>query len=296
MRKKTNILDCTLRDGSYHINYSFSPNDTKKVVKNLIKKKIIKIEIGHGLGIGAYKNSKKKTRHSDLQIIKSLKDLKLNNVEIGMFSQPSYTNLDDLRALIDSGLNFLRIGTQPKDFNTSTQLLNLCIKHKVKTYIFLMQSHKSTPKEFSIIANKAQKMGFYGIYLVDSTGCMYPKNINEYYSSFKEVDNKIIIGFHGHNNLGMANINTIRAFDLGFDLVDATLGGIGRSSGNACLEQILHYLSINKLYSKNNILNLLKFSDSFFKKKKIRPNFYSKDIFFGIYKIHSEHKNNKNLF
>jgi len=286
-------MDCTLRDGSYHVNYSFSPKDTNKVVENFTKNKISILEIGHGLGIGAHKNSKKKTRYSDQQIIQSLKNLKLNNVEIGMFSQPEYADLEDLKKLIDNGLKFLRIGTLPKDFKKSFRLLNLTLKKNIKTYIFIMQSHLCGAKEFSLIADNAQKMGFEGIYLADSTGCMFPENISEYYYSFKEVNNKIKLGFHGHNNLGMANINTIRAFDLGFDLIDATLGGIGRSSGNACLEQILHYLNIHNVYKKTNINSLLKFSNLFFKKKKIRPNFFSKDIFFGINKIHSEYKYNK---
>ena len=50
-------FDCTLRDGSYLNNYNFSPSITKKY---LIKANTINLkycELGHGLGLGAYRQN-----------------------------------------------------------------------------------------------------------------------------------------------------------------------------------------------------------------------------------------------
>src|SRR5699024_5984863 len=47
-----------------------------------------------------------------------------------------------------------------------------------------------------------------------------------------------VIGFHGHDNLGMANANSVAALEAGAVLADGTLGGIGRGAGNAEIESL----------------------------------------------------------
>ena len=49
----------------------------------------------------------------------------------------------------------------------------------------------------------------------------------------------IQLGFHGHNNIGLAVSNSIKCADLGFDFIDCTLQGLGRSIGNAPSEQLI---------------------------------------------------------
>ena len=47
------ILDTTLRDGSYVINFGFSAEQTANIAVGLEKAKIPYIEIGHGIGLNA---------------------------------------------------------------------------------------------------------------------------------------------------------------------------------------------------------------------------------------------------
>ena len=54
----SNLLDCTLRDGSYENNFGFTKNDTINICKSLEKAGVKYIEIGHGLGLGASKRTK----------------------------------------------------------------------------------------------------------------------------------------------------------------------------------------------------------------------------------------------
>ena len=62
---KTQILDCTLRDGSYVNNFCFSYNDTKQICDSLEKSGVKYIEIGHGLGLGASRSTKYVAKESD---------------------------------------------------------------------------------------------------------------------------------------------------------------------------------------------------------------------------------------
>ena len=50
---KIEILDCTLRDGSYVIDNHFSKSDTSIISSILFNSGINYLEVGHGLGLGA---------------------------------------------------------------------------------------------------------------------------------------------------------------------------------------------------------------------------------------------------
>jgi 4-hydroxy 2-oxovalerate aldolase len=49
----------------------------------------------------------------------------------------------------------------------------------------------------------------------------------------------VTIGYHGHNNLGMAVANTLEAFEAGADFLDGTLMGFGRGAGNCQTESLI---------------------------------------------------------
>jgi len=76
------------------------------------------------------------------------------------------------------------------------------------------------------------------IYLADSFGSMYPKNVITYISAFvNKLPNEI--GFHAHNNLGLATVNSITAIQTGALWVDSTFSGFGRGAGNVATEDIM---------------------------------------------------------
>ena len=51
--QKVKILECTLRDGSYAIDYQFTDEDTAIIAAGLEDAGFRFIEIGHGLGLNA---------------------------------------------------------------------------------------------------------------------------------------------------------------------------------------------------------------------------------------------------
>ena len=50
---------------------------------------------------------------------------------------------------------------------------------------------------------------------------------------------EIPLGFPAHDNLGLAVSNSIAAIEMGAKIIDSSLQGLGRSSGNACTEVLL---------------------------------------------------------
>ena len=78
--------------------------------------------------------------------------------------------------------------------------------------------------------------------MVDSFGGVYPEDVRRTFDIVKnQTDTKI--GFHGHNNLQMALINTLTAIECGVSIVDATVTGMGRGAGNLQTELLLTALN-----------------------------------------------------
>ena len=48
------------------------------------------------------------------------------------------------------------------------------------------------------------------IYIVDSAGGMFSEDIQNYYDSIRKISD-ITIGFHAHDNLGLAISNNLKA-------------------------------------------------------------------------------------
>ena len=57
------------------------------------------------------------------------------------------------------------------------------------------------------------------------------------------------LGFHGHNNLNLALSNSIAAIKSGVDIIDSTLGGLGRGAGNLRTE-VDSILALNTYHGK----------------------------------------------
>jgi len=90
--------------------------------------------------------------------------------------------------------------------------------------------------------------------LVDSFGSVSPEEVTETFAAVKGAV-KCSLGFHGHNNLELAFVNTMTAIDLGVDYVDATILGMGRGAGNLKTELLLTWL--NKRFGLEVDFNVL---------------------------------------
>ena len=84
MNNSLSILETTLRDGSYTINYQFNAHDTEMIVGILDDIGFEYIEIGAGVGLNAKKVSKIEPASSDEEYIIHAKKAS-NKSKIGMF-------------------------------------------------------------------------------------------------------------------------------------------------------------------------------------------------------------------
>lgn len=235
------ILDCTLRDGGYYTNWDFSQEITDVYFKAFNSLPVDYLEIGYRSGplkdyLGAYfycpvsllTKIKEKSK-SKLVVILNEKDVKASDARAVL--EPCIGLIDMVRMAID-----------PKNFERAILLAEEIKKMGFEVGFNVMYMSKwKYQSEFLKSINKVDGLADY-FYMVDSYGGVFPNDVKETYNLVRSESN-VKIGFHGHNNMEMALINSLTAMECGADMIDATVSGMGRGAGNLKTELLLTALN-----------------------------------------------------
>lgn len=281
---KLTILDATLRDGSYSVEYQFNADDTRLIAKVLDEAGFEMIEIGPGVGLNAQVSSVYKPAASDIEYIKAARPV-VKHGKLGAFFVVGVGRKDDIVMAAQNGLDFLRIGINVDQYKDLFPYLKVSKGAGMMTCANMMKSYAVSADEFAKIAVECYESGADVVYLVDSAGGMLPEQVGEYICRCKELNPNIVLGFHGHDNLGMAIANTLAAIDNGATYIDSTVRGLGRSSGNTISEKLILVLKRRGLEMPHNVDMLLRLSDEVIK-PYIQPE-SAKDIIYGYSQFHS---------
>lgn len=252
MKNKISILECTIRDGSYLIDYQFTAEDTYIICTGLVRAGFKFIEIGHGTGLRSSKVGKGKAAATDEEYLEAAQSaLNGTDAQFGMFFIPGIGEMEDLDRASQFGMTFVRIGTNVTEIDQAKPYIERGKSLGMSVSSNLMKSYAVPLDEFIKLAKKADEYGVDVITIVDSAGGMFPEEISEYVLRLKDITDKKI-GFHGHNNLQLAMANTLEAIRSGATVVDSSLQGMGRSAGNTqtevlvmCLEKLGYQTGID---------------------------------------------------
>ena len=231
------ILDTTIRDGSYAIDFRFSCKDVKDLVAKSRRVGIEYIEIGHGQGLNASSSEHGFSLQTDEEYMDAAKEV-AGDCKLGMFCIPGIARLQDVGKAREHGMDFLRIGVTPQGFDEARPFIDKCKNEGIEVFVNFMKTHTASPEQFSAAAANAYNCGAQCVYIVDSAGSMSAKDIGEYITATRDKSD-VKLGFHGHNNMGLAVENTMYCIEAGMDFIDCTFQGLGRSLGNAPLEQVV---------------------------------------------------------
>lgn len=240
--KTPTILDTTLRDGSYVIDFQFTAQDTRTIAQRLDNLGFELIEIGHGTGLGSSEKNLGKAAATDEEYLRAGSEAVLKG-KWGMFAIPGIAEVRHLELASSYGMDFVRIGTEVAGAEKGRQLIEAAKKLGLYVHCNFMKTYAATPDQFAVQAGKCFEMGADSVYIVDSAGGMLTHEIQGYIDAFRAVKPKATLGFHGHNNLGMAVANSLHCALNGVDIIDTSLQGLGRSAGNTPISQYLAVLS-----------------------------------------------------
>ena len=229
------ILDCTIRDGSYAAHYYWKPEVLKKIITTLSECGIRYIEIGNGTGMGAYRTINGAL--DDATYYANTIPYK-GDAKIGSFFISNVGTEDDLKKFRDAGGDFVRVGCNATETHTAVATIRVAKQLGFMVCCNLMKTYAINRFELVHNVQCIVEAGADYIYVVDSAGSMLPEQVSEYMQAMHEFYPRTRLGFHGHNNLLLANANSLQAAQSGAQLIDATLCGLGRGAGNAQLESL----------------------------------------------------------
>ncbi len=238
------ILDTTIRDGSYAIDFKFSSKDVYDLVTRSEKIGLEYIEIGHGLGLNASSEKHGYSLQTDIEYMKTARAA-ASNAKLGFFCIPGIARLEDIEIAKSHGMDFIRVGVNIGEYEKAFPYIEYSRKvmgEGIGTFVNFMKTYTTTCEEFASAAKCVYEHGAECVYIVDSAGCMGEDEIGQYIDAVRHYCADVKLGFHGHNNLGLAIENTYYCVTKDIDFIDCSYQGLGRSLGNASLEQMIMVL------------------------------------------------------
>lgn len=284
------LFDCTLRDGSYAIDFQFSAKFTSEYASAIDELGFGYIEIGHGMGIGASDKISRAAASDYEYAISTEKSVK--KTKWGMFAQPAFSDISKVRQLVDLGMKFIRIGVDINQIDKGLDYVEKIKSLNIEIFVNVMKSYSVKPEDLYLIMERFVSRQVSGVYLVDSAGGMSGVDIESYAKTLMAFKNKTKLGFHGHDNLGLAVSNSYLISTLGFDQIDCTMQGIGRSSGNASAEKLLALMQKSGIKKDMDLIKLLKLGENFIRPKLPIAGHSGLDTFAGYTLFHTSYMDN----
>ncbi len=238
---KIYLTDTTLRDGSHTVSHKFTPDDMKKIASALDEAGIDIIEVGHGDGLTGSTINYGFSTYSDFELIKAAASV-IKNAKLSVLLIPGIGTVEDLERAKECGATAVRVATHCTEADVSAQHIKAAKKMGMFTIGFLMMAHLTTVDRIVVEALKMESYGADVVYCTDSAGAMLPKDVTEKVTALKK-NLKVPIGFHSHNNLGVAIGNSIAAIEAGATYVDGSLSGLGAGAGNTSSDTLVAVLN-----------------------------------------------------
>jgi len=234
MKKKINIIDTTMRDGSHAMSHSFSTEQVKEIAKGLDEAGVNIIEISHGDGLAGSSINYGFSKTRDIQLIKAAAPV-IKNAKLGALLIPGIGTITDLKEAYDAGVRAVRIATHVTEADVAIQHIKAAKELNMFTVGFLMMVHMASPEKILEQAKIFEECGVDYVNLADSAGYLTPNDVRARISLLSEKLS-IPVGFHAHNNLGLAIGNSLAAVEEGAQYIDGTCRGLGAGAGNCQIE------------------------------------------------------------
>lgn len=257
-RPEIKVLDCTIRDGGLMNDSNFDENTVRAVYNACVEGGIDYMEIG-------YKNSDKIfapseygawrwCREEDVRRIVGDRETDVKIAVMADAEKSDYRN--DILPKDQSAIDMIRVACYIHQIPLAMEMLKDAQDKGYETTVNLMAISVVQERELEegielLTTSKAK-----AIYLVDSFGNLYSEKIQYLLKKYLKHAraNGMEVGIHAHNNLQLAFANSIEGIVLGANMVDASMGGLGRGAGNCPMELLLGFLH-NPKYRLRPILD-----------------------------------------
>ncbi|BBN58982.1 4-hydroxy-2-oxovalerate aldolase [Hydrogenovibrio marinus] len=254
------LYDVTLRDGSHAIKHCLTKEQIVNYASLADAAGVGVVEVGHGIGLGASSLQIGKSLLADEEMLTLARDC-LKSSLLAVHVVPGYATVArDISLAIDCGVDVVRVAAQCTEADTTEQHISYVRGTGRRVFAGLMMAHMISPE---MLVQEALKMESYGaecITILDSAGAFLPEDVYKRVSLLVKSLN-IPVGFHAHNNLGMAIANSLIAVKAGATIIDGSISGFGGGAGNASIELLAAVFSMEKYSTGVDLYKLLDAAD-----------------------------------
>lgn len=235
------ILDCTLRDGGYYTEWDFGKEAVETYFRSFNTLPVDYLEIGYRSNpMKEYLGEYFYCPEYVLEHARSLSTKKLVVILNEKDVRPEH--VPALLRPCKGIISMVRIALDPEQLSRALVLAEAIKKEGFEVGFNVMYMSKwKQYKTFLDDIKYVDAVADY-FYMVDSYGGVYPQDVRETVDLVRQRTS-CQIGFHGHNNLELALINSLTAIEAGASIIDATVTGMGRGAGNLKTELLLTALN-----------------------------------------------------
>ena len=252
-----NILDCTLRDGGYVNNWSFSDKICINLIDSLRKSKIEYIELGYiNKKSGKCKDT---TMFNNFECINNI--ITDNDAKYVIMLDLGDFDIDDIE--YNSNIFGIRLTFSKEHWKTAIEDAKKITAKGYKVFLQPMLTLCYTDKELLESINAFNEINIYAFYIVDTFGAMQSDDVLRFASLIdNNLRSDVKLGFHAHNNLQLAYSNAIALVKMSSNrefIIDSSVYGMGRAAGNLNTELFADYLikNFNKEYKIEPLLDII---------------------------------------
>jgi 4-hydroxy-2-oxovalerate aldolase len=238
---RIHVIDTTLRDGSHAVSHSYGPEQVKAIAAGLERAHVEYVELSHGDGLsGSSYNYGFSSCHEEELLAAAASQL--HDAKLAVLLLPGIGTQEELAMAASYGVKVARVATHVTEADIGEQHIGLAKSLDMMACGLLMMSHMVPPEKVVEQARLFESYGADLVYLMDSAGAMLPEHVVARVSAVRDALS-IPVGFHAHNNLGMAIGNTLAAVQAGATFVDGCCRGLGAGAGNAQIEVLVAALT-----------------------------------------------------
>lgn len=241
MSHQLTLVEVALRDGSHVIRHQYTTEQVVAITKGLNAAKVPYIEVSHGDGIGGSSVQYGFSKDYDIDLIRAAKEAS-DFSKISVLLLPGIGTVEDLKEAHAAGADMVRVATHVTEADVSAQHIRYAKEELGMEVVgFLMMAHMASPEKLLEQAKLMESYGADVVYCTDSAGALLPHEVTERIELL--VNNlDVAVGFHAHNNLGVAVSNTVAAIEAGATYIDGSARAMGAGAGNTQTEVLVAVL------------------------------------------------------
>lgn len=257
------ILDCTLRDGGYINGWEFGAAAIKRITNFLCEANVEIIECGF-LRDGPY--SKDRSVYSSIEQIRDVifpKKASLMYVAMIALGEIDVRKISERR---EDSIDGIRLTFHKHHWKEARETAVALMEKGYQVFVQPVGTTSYSDAELLKLIKDVNELKPFAFYLVDTLGIMYRKDLQRFFFLIdNNLDPIISVGFHSHNNLQLSFANSqelMRIHTKRKIIIDSSVYGMGRGSGNLATELLAQYINAN-VDMRYSVLPLLNIADEY---------------------------------